>query len=606
MGKDQNNFSVFKFFYNEIVYKNNSSVNYYNVERNIRKIRSIVLTIRTTPKNNVNYYNIKLNRLKKRLKYNLGKIVEYNNDIFEYFYLLYKTKCNDVTKTLEELPIIIVDSFYEDYKIDKKGNYINNNMIPRFTSLEKKNIREDAKKVSSLEYFIKLLESRDNCFLYEKFIKKAYSILSIKPLYNESYNDYYNRTKRIVLVCEHLYKRLEGKARYSDDYEVIKEQMEIAYKYKFDDWMSDIKDIITSYIDKIYNDNKNDIALKEMFNKTNNITYQKFCEIVEMLVNEKENLMMNYENGSYVKFNTENASYTIKFKENLINNYFDLRYKSSLTKDSKIKDYVDRAIELYGLARDLANQIFEKVTFDSSHSLDLMRNNDVNSALLIKIYDLYNPIYLLNAYQNAKNDFDFLINRHDNEFIEQYAKELNTRKIECNYHGPLPNIEMIKSNVLKRKLDFILEHCITDLVNVDLFNNYDTRNYDLHVMADGLSNDELINLYENIKYKISTFDFSTKIFGDLDFTLEKEKNYLLKAAQEFVVKELYNNMKLEIVDPNDVITKYRDICYGYLNEQALFINNEADEAFNRKKYDEFLKARNEFKEISKWVRYVKN
>ena len=65
-------------------------------------------------------------------------------------------------------------------------------------------------------------------------------------------------------------------------------------------------------------------------------------------------------------------------------------------------------------------------------------------------------------------------------------------------------------------------------------------------------------------------------------------------------------MKLEIVDPNDVITKYRDICYGYLNEQVLFINNEADEAFNRKKYDEFLKARNEFKEISKWIRYVKN
>ena len=58
MKKEMNNFSAFKLFYNEIIYKDNSSINYYNVKRNITEIRNIVLVIRNVPKNNINLYNL--------------------------------------------------------------------------------------------------------------------------------------------------------------------------------------------------------------------------------------------------------------------------------------------------------------------------------------------------------------------------------------------------------------------------------------------------------------------------------------------------------------------------------------------------------------------
>ena len=608
MRKEKSKFSAFKLFYNEIIYKDNSSVNYYNVEYNIKEIRNIVLTVRSTPKNNVDFYNTKLNRAKKRIKYHLGKIAEYNNDIYEYFYFLYKTKTKDLPEDKELIPYLLTDSFYEDYKIDKEGNYKDNNVVPRFSSLEKKHLRDDARNISGFEYFIKLLAGSDYSFLYYNFLNKASYLLNVKPLYDEEYSDYHLRTNKILNETEHLIRRIEKKAKYCDDYEIFKESMNIIYKINFDDWTNKIRELIIDYFNKIYNDNKDNMALKEMFNKSNDITYQRYCELSDILVEEKANLMESFDNGSFVKKNINDSSYTIRFKDNLINNYFDQRYKNSLKKNSKVTDYVDRAIELYDLAAALADEVFERIVFDSSYSESLMRNNDVNSALLIKIYDLYNPIYLIGIYQKAKNEFDECLKEHDQEFTNNYEKYLNNRKMEYDYHGPVPSMETIKTNIVNRRKEFILEHCITDLKNIDIFRNYDTRNYDLTIMADGLKNGELVNLYEDIKEKINSFDYTSMHFYDKLVNKEKdlEKNLLLKAAQEFIVKLIYNNLDLKLNSDMEINDKYRDICYGYLNEQILFLDDNINDKNNDNKFDEFLVARNSFKEVSKWAEYIKN
>ena len=607
MRKEKNNFSVFKLFYNEIIYKDNSSISYHNVEHNIQEIKRIVITMRNTPKNNYDFYNIKLNRAKKRIKYHLGKITEYNNDIYKYFYLLYKTKCNSDLANEEDMPNILANSFYEDYKILKDGSYETNNVIPRLSSLEKKQIRDDTKNISGFTYLVKLLESSDNKFLYNVFLKKISFIFNIKPLYEESYDDYIARTDKVINLYTHLFKRLERKAKYSDDYELIKEHMNVACRLKFEDWTSDIKNLLATHFNKVYEDSKNDLALKEIFNHSNDITYQRYCELSNILELEKENLMANFESNNFVKINTNDQSYTIRFKENLINNYFDYRYRNNIDSKSSVEMYVKRALELYELSFDLANEIFERLMFDSSHSPSLMRNNDVNSALLTKIYDLYNPIYLMGIYQTAKNDFDNLLNKHDKEFIERFNKELNTSKMEYNYHGPIPNMENIKNNVLNRRKEFIIEHCITDLKSIDIFRNYDTRNYDLNIMAEGLTNGELVNLYADIKDKINNFDFSSmhlfdKLLGKKD---ELEKDILLKAAQEFIVKLIYNNLDFKLSNQDEIDNKYRDICYGYLNENILFIEHSS-EVDNKKKFTEFLEARNGFREVSKWALYTKD
>ena len=601
-----NNFSAFKLFYNEIIYKDNSSINYYNVKRNITEIRNIVLVIRNVPKNNINLYNLKLKRAKKRIRYHLGKIMEYNNDIYKYFDLLYKTKCQTEID-YDNMPNILANSFYEDYLVLEDGSYKLNNVVPKYSSLEKKQIRDEAKGMDSFNYLVKLLDNSSYRYLYDSFLKKATYLLSIKPISNESYEEYVIRTDKLIKECSHLFKRLERKARYSDDYDVIKEQMNIVYKMKFNNWDTDIKTILSKHFIKVYEDKQKEFGLKEIFNNSNDITYERYSELSEMLDLEKQNLMDNFANNHFIKRNSNDNSYTIRFKEDLINNYFDERYKNNLNDKSKVSEYVNRALELYELGADLTDQIFERIIFDSSHSSGLKRNNEVNSALLTKIYDLYNPVYLVGIYSKAKDEFEEMLDRQDEGFKDKYQKELNTRKMEYNYHGPIPSKETIKTNVIKKRKEFIIEHAITDLISIDVFGNYDTRNYDLNIMAEALKIGELVNLYLDIKDKINSYDFTSVNYLDKLVSKEEEveKKLLLKAAQEFIVKLIYNNLNLNLVKEEEINNKYRDICYGYLNEEILFIN-EDKEINNDKVYNEFLEARNGFKEVSKWAYFIKN
>ena len=56
------------------------------------------------------------------------------------------------------MPFIISTSFYDDYRTDNKSFdefYFNN--VPKYSSIEKRQIRLDAKNKSLLEYFVYLI-----------------------------------------------------------------------------------------------------------------------------------------------------------------------------------------------------------------------------------------------------------------------------------------------------------------------------------------------------------------------------------------------------------------------------------------------------------------
>ena len=83
---------------------------------------------------------------------------------------------------------------------------------------------------------------------------------------------------------------------------------------------------------------------------------------------------------------------TIKYlKDAMCGDYSSTIKFLGITDNSDVQDYVLRTIDLYLLAEEIGVKVFEKILYDASHSKDLQRNNDVNSAIISKIYNTYNP-----------------------------------------------------------------------------------------------------------------------------------------------------------------------------------------------------------------------
>lgn len=187
--KDGKKFSAFKLFYDQFIYKENDSISYVNVDRNINLIREMTIEVRRMSKRDLGLYQTKLNRANKRIKEQLDEIYKLNKALFELYYLLYKSCVDMCSDKLEDMPFIISCSFYDDYRLDNKSvdelessSYV----VPKYSSLEKKEIRSKAKGLSKLEYFVSLIKDSSNANLFVNFIKQSDILMSIKPYINES------------------------------------------------------------------------------------------------------------------------------------------------------------------------------------------------------------------------------------------------------------------------------------------------------------------------------------------------------------------------------------------------------------------------------------
>ena len=238
-------------------------------------------------------------------------------------------------------------------------------------------------------------------------------MLTIKPYINESYDKFFKRINEQIIKYNSYLVSIEEILKTTDDFEKISEVMQIAYRKKFILNNDILNEMVKLHFDTIFNRMKEDKKLRGQFNVSNDISFETFQELTDEFIQEKENLMKAYEKNEFEPISSIDDSYVSKFKELLINSFFDKRFKNSIKDENSINQYVERAISLYNLANDLENQIFEKVMYDASHSPELKRNNDVRSALIRKIYELYNPFYLLSYYEKAKNEFLNLLEKKD-------------------------------------------------------------------------------------------------------------------------------------------------------------------------------------------------
>lgn len=608
MSNKKNKFSAFKLFYDEFIYRENKSVSYDGIKRNIDNIKEFTIELRKTPKFDVEQYMKILDRTNKRIKEQLDNILKVNKGFLEFYLILYKNHATLSNDKVQDVPFIISTSFYDDYRIDNKSVFDlenSNYVIPRYSSLEKKNIRNEAKKMAKIKYFIKLLNESTNSSKYKKFIDKITYLLKIKPIIRESHFDYFKRLDNHINECKHLWNRIEEYAKKCEDYEFISEKMEIAYKRRFTDWNESIKEIVNEYFDELYNDMINDSEIKGRFSLVNEMTYEAYRETIDNLIQEKEYLVKQFDEGKFSGYSNNGDSYLLQFKSVLINSFFDSRYKKNVGINDGIDAFVHRAIELYTLADDLDDQIFEKIIFDASHSSELRRGNDATTALIVKIYELYNPLYLLSIYERARTEFEDLLDKKTLDFVREYNVKLLDKKMEYDFHGPLPTMGTIRTKIIERRKKFIFEHCITELYSRELLDSYDTRNYDLNVVCKDIPIDDMVDLYHRMKHKIENFDFSNMNFVDSSLVADDyEKNLTLLTAQEFVVKNIFAKLKVKITNDKEILDKYIDICDNYLHEDILFIDNVIK--INDDTLRNFEEDRIIFLRTTEWNRFLKN
>ena len=603
-----NKFSIFKCFYDEYIYKNNYLYANTTTGSYLDRIKEVVSDIRVYPKYNKDNYQNKLDGYYKVIKEQLDSLFKVNRDLFEYFYLLLKSKKSVFNDKVEDLPFLISSSFYDDYRIDTKSIeelVTSSFIIPRYSSLEKKNIKALANSKSKFEYFIGLLKDSSNYHLYDKFIHRASHMVLLKPIIGETRGEFKKRIQNEIKEFEYTYKMIEENAKNSEDYEVFSELMYVAYHMKFWNWEDALKEIVEEYYNDLYDKYLNDEEIKKYFTISNDISFESYTEIVKDLISEKNKLMEEFDNGTFSNVSYANDSYIYRFREMIINFYFDDRFKSSLSSDSSVEEYVDRAIELYTLSNDLVEKIIDRVIYQSAHSPELKRHNDVNSAIINKIYDLYNPVYLLKRYDDSRLEFNKLLDNNSKIFINKVNILLANKKNEYNFHGPILSMKAIKEVIKIRKRDFIIENAITDLVSYDGLGDYDTRNYDLNYFAKDLSIDDIVSIYQILIEKIDKHDFSKVFF--LGEELERninENDYealtMVKAAHSFAVMQIYNKLDLSAKNSLEKEKQLRDISIKYLGVEFVDLtNNNIDDSL-----ENFNKSRDSFNKKSKWFKLL--
>ena len=406
MKKDKK-FSAFKLFYDEFVYKEDKTLK--NISRNIELIRSSVLKIRNTSPLDKEYYMMILNRCNHRIQCQLDEIYSLNPYVFEYYYMLYKTRVLDTNEQVKDMPFIISCSFYDDYRLDDKSfEELSNSdyVIPKYNSLEKKNIRTEAKKGSQLLFILNLIKEHKDGYRFQRLVSIMNEMFhDLKPN-GESHYDYIGRVEESIGYYQHVFVRelnkLSGTLLELD----LKEKMEIVYRKRPSFDYDFLVSLIKEHFDMLYQEYMENGNLIKNYMTGNSISYASYKEVITTLTKEKNQYLKIYLKGTYESVVSYDTSDISRFKTTLMNAYFDIRYMNQYYPLDTVEDYVRRAIDFYDLSEVLEVQLFEKVSFDSSHSKKLGRNNDVNSAIMEKIYYLYDfyPIFfdilspILNAF----------------------------------------------------------------------------------------------------------------------------------------------------------------------------------------------------------------
>ena len=575
-----NKFSAFRLFYDDFVYKSHPLVDYTGIEELIVDIRNISRDMRNTYPGNKEYMT-KLKDVHLKFRELLDKVYESNQGLFNVYYDLYKKKSPYGTDREKDMLFVIATSFYNDYKIREDGSLDYTVLIPRYTSLEKKEIRDTYRNSGLIGLFIFLLKkSKGN---YNTLITRISNLENLNVTYNESLTMFNDRFNAILDDVNELLNRSEEKARKSIDFYNIKDAIEVVYKKNYDSWVELLNESFKELLKEIFDKDKKSKKILYFEVEKNDITFEDFENYCSELVLEKEKCLEVIANGNYPKFEIDKKEYCADFRKKLLEEYFDKRLFYKLPKDGAIEKVANIGYNLGLFAKDLINRVFEKNKFDAAYSKSLLRNNDVKSAIVRKLYELYDPCFLISVYEEKRLAFLKYLKKNGEDYQKQVEYLINRIAASSNLSGELLTEKKILSELVTKRYNFVIDN-IDDLKSQDIFEYYDTRNYDLEVMLLDIDTSSLIKLYAELKKKINNGEFSsnTCITGEYN----DKKIFMLEALIELFVKILaeresrvnyHNNEKLKI-------KVYKNVALNYLGEKIYEDVHEDEDARNNHLY----------------------
>lgn len=579
MNKEGNKFSPFELFYDKFVDNLYIGVDYSEIIYNIKKLKKEVLRFNKGIYDNINLYSNRLKRYYIRIKNILENIQDKNEEIFGEYYDLYLRKVDCFKEKEEDMVFVIANSFYNDNRIE---NLIKSN-INVLSNEDGYKFKEYYNGYETFDVYIKLLEESKYKKQYEKFLIKIRDYKNYKPYIKEDKYEFFKRLESFINRVGSLSIKVQDKAIKNGDYLYINSLINLL-GMKDSIWGINIKYFLSNYYSVKYEEFKDNNSLIKYVSLVNDISYDSYLNKVKEYEKEKDHYDKLFYSNKLIEIKLKD-DYTSKFRELIMSNFYDKRFMKVVY--NSVDDYVSRAVELYDLAIDLERMIFEKNVYDSSHSIDLKRNNNVTNALIDVVYGLYDPNKLLELYDKVVIDFEKSLSSLTSDERFYYNKKLIEEKIKYDYHGAIPKSGYIIINVIERKKDFLYDNILTDLVSLDVTGKYDTRNYDLFVIAQGIEIEELVVLYDKLKYKIS-----------------KSNKYLLKDLQEFVCKYIISNKYTKKFTVSEYNNRIKDICFTYIKEEPLFsVSNKKEIFMNSDDYikNEFKRIAYEYRNKSRWL-----
>ena len=538
-----NNFSAFKLFYEEFIYKKNIMVNYDLIDNNINNIKKILFEINDLNKDDENIYLKKIEKYNKSIKKELDNIMNIYPYFYELYYVLYKRNI-DSCDEVKDMPLVISCSFYNDFT-DMKKSYIS-----RYSSKEKREFRNDGKKLGYINFFISVLKNRKKDYL-NLLIDELTEFTNKKIDMKSSFQEVKNSFSAMYKSINNQLKRCIYNAKLSDDYIIIKDIMEIAFKDRItsvEEFNSKLDDYLLSKYENLLSNSTYSLSNLSY----NYISYKEYKKIIKEERRAKNKYDEEFKKNGNIDY--EESSYFNEFRKSVITSYYDNRQLDP----KRFKD----------LSSDLVEWLFTYKKFLAMYSINFQRNNTIRYALINGIYELYTPYKI---YDIVKS---------------KYAKEIN-------------------KNIKNRLRDFFITNYKENLNSKT--DKYDTREYDMNIILDVFNIDELLDIYNSLlpteeeKEKLillfskriancignsnpteeNIYDIASKYLNtnlvevrnkDIDdienyniiyesYRMDKSNENEEKLQDSFNNLDLYNKRKILLEEILDVCLKIESICY---------------------------------------------
>lgn len=555
-------FSAFRLFYDNFLYRNNVMIEYDKINKYLNKIIEILKKATTVYHDDEGLYVENLTKYQNSIKKELDNIMDVYPYFFEKYYELYNRNVDNYN-TISDMPFVISCSFYNDYG----NNDVQDDYVQRLTSIDKKRLRDKAKKMSFIQFYKEVLKDF-NTTSYDVLIDLLdYFInidISIKISFEDNKKKYMNDLKKLLITNQ----RVLEKTKLNDDYNIIKDKMELVYKGCFDNFQERLELELNNYLLSLYENKKKNSSDFYDTIVTNDLSYGLYKDFVVKEKRYKEKFDKIYANKQNVKPNSITVAPLLR--KRLIKIYYDSRFL--FEKEKSIKILGEKINGIKSLAQDIKDIIWEYILFVSSHTDYLKRNNTVRYAIINTLYQLYNPNDLLIRYDKVRNELvDYLKQNSD----LSNKLELNTTNFE-----ELLSQEDIINDIKKRRKEFIINNAADNLVSK--CNDYDTREYDLYYMASDLDINELREIYNELRRntKIEANDLLNYICQCI-LLLTNKKYDLNKPDYELIseVARSYLNIEYEISLDDTVYLNKRDefnIAYDAYLVQSSFHKLKGD------------------------------